>query len=400
MLEEILLARQPILDVNYETIGYELLYRDVNGCPPGELFDATAATCQVLINAFTGVLHKGQMRILPAFMNVNEDLLFHELPSFAADNVVLEIVEDVPINKDTIAKVRELSKKGFKIALDDFVWNNKFEAIMDTVDIVKIDVLKLKGKALFHTLEKLAPYNVTLLAEKVESIVEFHRFRKLGFKLFQGYFFAYPEIIEGQRVSGSELVMMELLSELNNPDVTPENLEKIISKDPRLALRLLKIVNSATFSLQRSISTINEAIILLGLAELKRWAVVVSLSGNLDIPDELCRELLIRAKMCESMASYYNSEPGLSFLMGILSGADALFSIPMIELNNHIPISDAVSDALLHREGELGLMLNDVISFSHYQWDKLSGQVNENHLLKSQNNAIQWALESQKAASI
>lgn len=398
MIEQILLARQPILDANCETVGYELLYRDSDGCPPGEIFDGTTATCQVLINAYTGVLHKGGMRTLPAFMNVNEELLFHDLPSFAADNVVLEIIEDVPINERTAARIKELSELGFKIALDDFIWKDEFAQIMDVVDIVKIDVLELKGKALFLTLEKLDPYKVTLLAEKVETLVEFNRFRKLGFHLFQGYFFAYPEVIEGKRVSGSELTMMELLSELSNPDATPEGLETIISKDPRLAVRLLKIVNSATFSLQRSISTISEAIVLLGLNELKRWALIVSLSGTLDVADELCRELLIRAKMCEHIAPQYNSESGLSFLVGILSGADALFSIPMEELSSHISLSDAVNTALVDRQGELGLMLNDVINFSRYEWDVLSGQVEETLLLEAQSAAIKWAIESQKAA--
>lgn len=399
MIDQTLLARQPILNVDCETIGYELLYRDPDGCPPGDFFDGTAATCEVLLNAYTGILHKGSMRILPAFMNVNEELLFQDLPTFATDNVVLEIVEDVPINAATVQRIKELSASGFKIALDDFVWRDEFSQIMDVVDIVKIDALQTKGTVLFNTLEKLEPYNPTLLAEKVETIFEFHRFKKLGFHLFQGYFFAFPEKIEGKRISGSELIMMELLAELNNPDASPEALEKIIAKDPRLAVRLLKIVNSASFALQRSLSTLSEAIVMLGLAELKRWALIVSLSGTLDVPDELCRELLIRAKMCESLAPEYLAEPGLSFLVGILSGADALFSIDMHELKNHIPLSDEVEAALVERQGNLGLMLNDAINFSHYEWNALSGHIDEKVLLEAQSEAIQWAIESQRAAS-
>lgn len=232
MIDQILLARQPILNADCETVGYELLYRDQNGCPPGELFDPTSATCEVLLSAYTGILHKGSMRTLPAFMNINEELLFQDLPSFAAENVVLEIVEDVPINAKTAERIRHLADKGFKIALDDFFWRDEFTQIMDVVDIVKIDVLATRKNALFNTLEKLDPYNITLLAEKVENIFEFHRFRKLGFQLFQGYFFAYPEKVEGKRVSGNELTIMELLSELNNPDATPERLQQIIAKDP------------------------------------------------------------------------------------------------------------------------------------------------------------------------
>lgn len=399
MLEQTLLARQPILNANCETVGYELLYRDPNGCPPGELFDGTAATCEVLLNAYTGIIQRGAQRILPAFMNMNEELLYQELPSFAADNVVLEIIEDVPINDKTIEQIRGLSEKGFKIALDDFTWSDDFKPLMDIVDIVKIDVLETKGKDLFRTMEHLEPYNLTLLAEKVESLTEFHRFKKLGFQLFQGYFFAFPEHIEGKRISGNELTMIELLAKLNDSDATPEDLEAIISKDPRLAVKLLKIVNSATFSLQRSISTISEAVVMLGLNELKRWAVIVSLSGTLAVPDELCRELLIRSKMCEHITPQYDSEPGLAFLIGILSGADALFSIPMETLHEHIPLTEEAKMALVDRKGNLGLMLNDVINFTRYEWSNLSGHVGEHTLLQAQSEAITWAIESQKVAT-
>lgn len=399
MAQQILLARQPILNSNCDTVGYELLYRDPNGCPPGELFDGTAATCEVLLSAYTGILHKGSMRTLPAFMNVNEELLFQDLPSFAADNMVLEIVEDVPITDKTAARIKELSEHGFKIALDDFVWKDEYLKIIDYVEIIKIDVLELKGNALFNTLEKLEPYKLTLLAEKVENIFEFHRFRKLGFELFQGYFFAYPEMIKGKRASGSELTMMELLGELNNPDASPESLEKIIAKDPRLAVRLLKIVNSASFALQRSISNIGEAVIMLGLTELKKWALIVSMSGTLDVPDELCRELLIRAKMCEEVSAHYQVEPGQAFLLGILSGADALFSMPLEEITTYISLSDDVASALLEHQGPMGTLLGDVIHFAHYDWGKLSGSVDSMILNEALHTSINWAIESQKTAT-
>lgn len=401
MSEQILMARQPILDLHWQTVGYELLYRDSHGCPPGNLFDGTSATCEVLISAYTGVFHQGSMRVLPAFLNINEELMFKDLPSFSSDNVVLEILEDIEINDRSEKRIRELSAMGFKIALDDFTWKDEYDRIMDVVDVVKIDVLETKGKKLFHTLERLEPYknSVVLLAEKVENIFEYNRFKKLGFRLFQGYFFAHPEMVPGKRASGSELILMELLSELSNPEVTPEDLEKIIAKDPRLTVKLLKIVNSATYTLQRSIPTISEAIVLLGLNELKRWALIVSLSGSLDVPDELCRELLIRAKMCESMAPHYQIEPGQGFMIGILSGADALFAIPMVDLNKQLALDDSLYEALAHREGDLGIMLNDVINFSRYKWDCLSGSSNNYHLLNAQQEAIQWALDSLQAAS-
>ena len=117
MSEQALLARQPILDLNWKTVGYELLYRDEHGCPPGDLFDGTSATCNVLINAYTEVIDEGSMQVLPAFININHDILFKDLPSPTASNIVLELTSDITINTNTEKRLRLLSEQGFKIAL-------------------------------------------------------------------------------------------------------------------------------------------------------------------------------------------------------------------------------------------------------------------------------------------
>lgn len=401
MSEQTLLARQPILDLDWQTVGYELLYRNKDGSPPNELFDQTAATCEVLLNTYTGIIAYGTMQVLPAFLNINRETLLKDLPCLSSQNIVLEISANVDIDDAVEQRLRELAGLGFKIALDNFTWRDDIERIKDIVDIIKIDALTVKGKALFHLLEKISEHQIeaTLLALKIENISEFTRFKKLGFQLFQGYFFSEPQIISGKRISGNEMIVVQLLAALADPDISSQALESIISRDPRLTVKLLKIVNSASFALQRSISSLNEAIIILGIQELKRWALLVSLSGTLDVPDELCRELLIRAKTLEILAPLFRIEPPVAFMTGIVSGADALFSIPRDELPVHMALSEDVVSALLEGQGNLGMLLEDTIYFNHHEREKLSGFIEENEIQAAQDQAIKWVLKNLQATS-
>lgn len=154
MIEQILIARQPILNSNCDTIGYELLYKDNAGCMPDDFLTDTAAACKVLLNAYTGVLDKGGLRTLPAFMRVNAELLQQDLPDFASDNIVLEITADVPLTEALFQHVAALSAQGFKIALDAFVWDDAVIPLLEHVDIIRINTLETKGNQLFSDLGK------------------------------------------------------------------------------------------------------------------------------------------------------------------------------------------------------------------------------------------------------
>jgi EAL and modified HD-GYP domain-containing signal transduction protein len=161
--------------------------------------------CESGINSITGGL--------PAFINFTESLLEHLLV-FDPESLCIEILEGVEITEELIEKVNDLKEHGFKIAVDHFVWNEKYKPLLELCSYVKLDISTQSRAALKATVMNLAPYQVDILAEKVETIDEFLYCKKLGCSLYQGYFLFKPQIVEGEKLSTAKVAVLDLLSEI------------------------------------------------------------------------------------------------------------------------------------------------------------------------------------------
>ncbi|MBR9885297.1 MAG: HDOD domain-containing protein [Oceanospirillales bacterium] len=396
---DVLLARQPIFDRNLTVVGYELLYRSAPDFTRAVLSsdDECRATCEVLLNTYTSVFDSGSYRLLPAFINFGERLLLdNQLPSLPREHLVLEILEDVPPSPPVIARLKALRKAGFKLALDDFVLKPGYEPMLELAHIVKLDVRQLGLEGLEQQVEKITYYSATLLAEKVETTEEFEKCRDLGFKLFQGFFLSRPQLVSGRQLSSNRMILLELLAALNNEEISVTELEKVINQDPQLCVKILRLLNSAQFALRREVSSISEAITLLGLEELRRWTILISLTAPQETqPPELPRQLLTRAAMCEQLAiASQRIRPDTAFMAGLLSGLDALFAMPLDAIIEHLPLSQTLRSAILHREGDLGLLINESEACLEARWDKLSGSFDDSTLSNAEQEALNWVLNA------
>jgi EAL and modified HD-GYP domain-containing signal transduction protein len=394
----ILLARQPILDKELNTIAYELLYRDAEGMGPQLPFDGTQATAEVLLNAYSSIFQDSRIRTLPAFINFNAEWLYNgNLPALKPDALVLEVLEDVAITEKIVQRLHILSDKGYRIALDDFFYDKSWEPALALAKIVKIDIQQLSPVQLIAHVTELKKHQVTLLAEKVETHDEFEYCKKLGFKLFQGYFFCRPQLIEGRTLSCNDLTTLQLITELESEDATAQSLEAIVCKDPELVLRLLKIVNSARFSLSRNISSISEAIIALGVDELKKWVLLISTTQAPHTSNALIQEILVRARMCEKIADDYDAiNPSTAFMTGMLSGIDAMLNLELSDIMEQLPVSSEVSTALLEQSGLLGQLLSDVKHYMAGEWDELNDPSLTASLKQAQEESLLWVLDTLK----
>jgi EAL and modified HD-GYP domain-containing signal transduction protein len=218
-MPEVFVGRQPIYTRKLDVCAYELLFRS-NETNRAQVVNGNQATSQVILNTFMEIgldTIVGQKR---AFINLTRDFLLQEYSAvFPAKRVVLEVLEDVPVDAALIAAVRRLSAQGYTIALDDFVYHERLRPLVEVADIIKVDVLALDRKTLSEHSTLLRQYNVQLLAEKVETQDAFKFCKALGFDYFQGYFFCKPEIIKGHRVPANRLATLQLLARLRDPDV-------------------------------------------------------------------------------------------------------------------------------------------------------------------------------------
>jgi EAL and modified HD-GYP domain-containing signal transduction protein len=373
---DVLLARQPIYDRNKTLHGYELLFRN-SVQNKAEITCNDVATSSVLLNAFTETDFEEVTNNLPAFVNFSAELLEHP-PFFDPENVVIEILEDVDINKKVIERILQLRKKGYVIALDDYALEPKYKPLLPHIDIVKVDLPATPPNKLQQVVSYLRQFKLTLLAEKVETPEEFKLCHELGFDLFQGYFLARPEIIKGRKMETSELSVLHLIAEVQNPDTDIEKLVEVISRDPMLSFKLLKLVNSAAFRRSKEIESIKNAVLVLGLNRVKGWASLLALSKLSNKPEALQETAFIRALACEKIAERLSPNLRDSFYtVGLLSSLDAFFNQPLETILKELPIDDTLKKALTQHEGLPGLALNTTLNFEQSKldsidWDKLA----------------------------
>jgi len=369
--QDVLLARQPIYDTQKKVVAYELLFRENNQAQSIGPFDGNRATSRVLLSLFTESDLSTVTAGLPAFINFTAELLQNP-PSFTPDSLVIEVLEDIDIDDTIINSLKHLKKKGFTLALDDFVMDKKYLPILAIVDIVKLELPAMDDRELKETIALLKQYDVKLLAEKIETPELFNRCVELGCDMFQGYFLSKPEIVKGKKIAANKLAILNLIAEIQSPTVDMNGLTQIISRDPALSFQLLKLINSVAFKRSNTIESIHKAVTLLGLDKIKSWASLLALSKLDDKPEALHRIALVRAIMCEKLSEYLDPEfKDQFYTVGLFSCLDAFFDQDIHKIIENIPLGANVNNALLAHQGNAGLALDTTLCFEKAQWHKL-----------------------------
>jgi EAL and modified HD-GYP domain-containing signal transduction protein len=363
--DKIFIARQPILDLNDEIQGYELLFRATN-VNSANIDDHALASARVIFDTLSNFGFQKVVGPHKGFINLNNDMLMSDsLELLPPSLFVLELLEIVEITNAVIERCRELKLKGFTLALDDNLISNSYLPLYDLVDIVKIDVLSMSAERLARMSVMLKRWPVKLLAEKVETVNQQQFCRELGFTLFQGYYFARPMLIKQNRIDSSREALMRLLNQVLK-DASFHEIENTFKLNPDLTYKLLRLVNSVMFGLREKISTLKQAIVTIGMQHLKRWVLMALFSNrDADSPQSPLLELsAVRGRLMEKIVDFLphlKSNPDqaeLAFMTGLLSLLDVQMGMPLEELADQLNLSDDLRLALLGREGDLGLLLS------------------------------------------
>lgn len=372
-LQSALIGRQPIFEADQQVFGYELLYRD--GLQnSAQVLDGNEATARVLVNTFCELGFEQIVGKAKAFINMTDSIfLEHLYEILPPEQVVLEVLETVKPTPEVLQTLKRVREQGYLIALDDFVFGEEYREFVELAHFIKFDVLALDPGQLEEQVNALQAYPLRFLAEKVENLDVFLRCQKLGFELFQGYYFCKPEIIKGARLSGNRMSLVLLLAKLQQENITIPELEELIKTDLALSVKLLRYVNSAFVGLPKTVGTISQAICMVGTDRMRQWASVMVLANFDAKPLELMRVALIRAKMCEEVCQARSIPSGPGFTVGLFSVLDAFFDCEMSQLLEKLPLSEPIQLALLERQGDLGTVLDDVMAYEQNRWDDLEG---------------------------
>ena len=371
-MHRVFLGRQAIFDRQLRVCAHELLFRAGPTATAGDA-DALQATAQVIVNAF--VEFDLQRLIGPhrAFINVDRAFLLDARPvPLPHHRVVLEILETTVVDDEVVRAVQGLRDAGFGIALDDYVFDPAWDPLVPLAHVIKVDVQALSIDEIAAAIGRFGPHGPELLAEKVETHEAYEALRALGFHYFQGYFFERPQLVQGRQVPVERQRAVRLLAELAQPEPDLRRLERLIAEDANLSHKLLRSVNSAMFALPHRVTSLREAVRLVGSSTIARWASVVTLGTLSNEASPLLPVALVRASTCERLgraAGYCDADT--FFTVGLLSTLDALLGVEMPRALDDLPLADEIVEALLARRGPLGDALECAIACERWEIDGL-----------------------------
>jgi EAL and modified HD-GYP domain-containing signal transduction protein len=401
--DQLFLGRQPILDSDQRLFAYELLFRD-GSRNAADVTNGVAATATVIVNAFAELGVEAALGNCRGFINVDETFLFSDtlelLPRHA---VVLEILETVAPTPAVIERCLALKAAGFTLALDDVIQlEPQFAELLALVDIIKVDIQPLSRVQLIQLVMKLKPMGKQLLAEKVDSREQMEQCQKLGFTLFQGYYFARPTIISGKKLDHSQLSLMKLMGLLLG-DAETAKIEAALKPEPGLTINLLRMTNSVGAGTTQKITSLGHAITVLGRRQLQRWLQLLVFASNKQpgSSNPLLMLAATRGRLMELLAAEVH--PGnvpfsdQAFMVGIMSLMPALVGLPIAEIVTPLGLASAVRDAVCDGSGTLGDMLNLAESSESGDIGQLTGNLarlpglTPKQLNRAQTGALQWA---------
>ncbi|TMP17134.1 EAL domain-containing protein [Pseudoalteromonas sp. S2721] len=367
-------ARQPILDRDKKLIGYELLFRDgVDNVFPD--IDGDEATSRLIEGSQFNFGLEDLTDNKPAYINFTLETLQKGYPLLLGkEQVVVEILETIQPGKRLLALVKDLKEKGYILALDDYIHQPVWRHFYPYIDIIKIDFLTCDVDSIKAIIEAIKPYpHIKLLAEKVETYEKYQLALEMGFSYFQGFFFSKPEVVQSKTLPPSEMALAELLYETSSIDLNLRKITEVFERDVNLSYKLLRYSNSAAFKRRAEISTIKQALIVLGSEEIKRFlSLLFAAQVAADKPAELIRLSLTRARFAELLAISHGKmrDTGMAFLTGMMSLMDAILDEDMPSVMNKLPLTIEIKDALLKDEGLLATYLKLVKFYEQANWEK------------------------------
>ncbi len=392
---EVFIGRQPIFDRGQRVVGYEILFRAGDQSQAGVL-DAERATATVVLNALTEI---GLERIVGAhvaWVNLSRESVLSGIATMLPAAVTgFEILEGQEIDEPLVGAVRELKQQGYRIALDDFEFSREYAPLLGLVDVVKLDFAALGAERFAAQLVQLKPYPVSVLAEKVETKDQHQYCVALGCDLFQGFFYQKPELLRRHRIELTAGSILQVISALQNTSLQFDELEPLIAHDLPLSLRLLRYINSAFFALRQEVTSVRQALVMLGLENVRRWATLTVMGSIEGKTPELTSNALIRARFCELAGLASGMDGAGLFTIGMFSLIDAMLDVPLEEVTNELPFPNDMRAALLSHAGPMGRILDAATSLEYgYSGDARVLVPNANELYVE---SLLWAQEASGA---
>lgn len=400
---QIHVARQPIYNANMRVYGYELLYRSSAGETSfNPKVNPDQASSRVIINSFHSIGIDKLTGPRKAFINFTGKLLNCEIATlFSPEKLVVEILENVQTDPLIVEKCAALKRRGYRIALDDFIYFQGCEPLVELADFIKLDFMRTPPEELRKLSRMLRRPGLALVAEKVETREQFLFAQQLGCSFFQGFYFSKPVVFSNRDVQPITNNQLKLLTIVNNEDFELHEVSKVVQSDLALTYKLLRLVNCAAFGFRYRIRTVHHALVALGLKEVRKWVTLIAMmDAHNGQGNELVRASLIRAKLLEEIALQRGmgiNDANDLFMMGLLSMMDVIMDKPYEEILSGLSLDDRVRTALISRSGGFCPYLLLAENYEAGCWEAVfeqAGKLVLQHQLmsKAYREALNWCI--------
>jgi c-di-GMP-related signal transduction protein len=293
-----------------------------------------------------------------------------------------------------IAGITRLAEAGYRIALDDFVWGSGHEQLFSLASYVKLDLLDGDLSNLDEVVAAIREYpNIQIVAERLETEEQLALADRYGMELRQGYALSRPQVLTVASLSPSRLRRLELVTALSAPDVDMPRIVSIIVSDPALSLRVLRASNSVAAGHANRVSSVGQAVVMVGLKHIRQWAMLMVLDDVGGAAEEHMIGVLTRARLCENVAHWFGAAPEAAFMAGVITGVAEVLGIPPATMTDQFPLAPAVAAALTDGSGRLGQVLNTVDS---YEKGMLVGSFD---LAPQYMDAVRWSTRALDASN-
>lgn len=369
---EISITRQPIYDENEDTFAYELQFRN-SDAEFSSIDDSNPESSQIIANVFMEIGLKLLVGDKPALINLPLNFLKERqsIP-FAKDKFILEILADKKIDDDLLSAISDLHEQGFTTALKNLIPSDTNSSLIKQCGLIKIDITSRNQDELSSTCDRLKSLGKPLLANKVDSHDDFELCKKLGFTYFQGSFLNQPKVVKYKTLPLNKMLLLQILAKTQDPDAEFSELEELIGQDVGISFKFLRLINSANFGLSKKVESLHQALMLLGLREIKSWVSLVALSNIDSVPQELTDMSMTRARLCRQLAEKAGySNPDTYFTIGMFSLLDAIMSKSMKSILKSLPFSDEINDALIYHKGQMGEALDCAVAHEQGDWNMI-----------------------------
>ena len=379
-------VRQAIKELRTDKIiGYELMVQENED----SLYNASSDN--VAANAMVAFLSENSNRIFKekmTFMTFTPSLLFRNTPKiFDKDKIVIQIEDNIVIHSLATILISKYRAEGYCFAINDFQFTPKYFSTLEYVDYIKLDISKVEGetqiRSVTNVVEMAHGFQKQFIATGVNSQEVYDLAQSLGVDYVEGSYISGVTTTKTSRVDFMQGNLYQLIIEITKEEPDVEVLEEIVSRDAALTYALLKMANSAYFAVRHETTSVHQALVRVGISQLKQWIYLLSFeeNGQDSASEELLKTSFMRANFSSMLVKKmrnFEINSSDAYLMGMFSTLEYMIDAPLEDILHEIPIVEAVKRGLIAKEGKVGMLYELILCYEKADWGeikRLSGEL-------------------------